>query len=459
MEQNKIQGKTVEQWRKEKPVIEQMMNYQQVFWINDRLMHDNAKMYQTLELSKEDVMEAEGRWRRFAPLLMKLFPETKEQQGVIESELIELHKMKKALRELYQIEPKGRLFLKGDNALPIAGSIKARGGIYEVLKYAESLAATNGLLQPGQDYSILAEKAARELFSGYSLSVGSTGNLGLSIGIMGAAIGFQVTVHMSADAKQWKKDLLRSKGVTVIEYASDYGKAVEEGRKLAMQDPKCHFVDDEHSKDLFLGYSVAALRLKDQLQELRIHVDKEHPLFVYLPCGVGGAPGGICFGLKLLFGDAVHCFFVEPTHSPCMLLGLATGENDKVSVQDFGLDNKTEGDGLAVGRASGFVGRVIEHILSGVYTISDNELYKLLALLQDEEEIQIEPSAAASLNGSVMLLASREAQEYLKEQRLEQYMDNAVHISWATGGSFVPVEMKKAFYEKGKMLLKRQTLE
>ncbi|MCE3519921.1 D-serine dehydratase, partial [Escherichia coli] len=71
----------------------------------------------------------------------------------------------------------GTIFVKADNALPVAGSIKARGGVYEVFLLAEQLAIREGLLQDGEDIRRLAEADARAFFSRHTIAVGSTGNL------------------------------------------------------------------------------------------------------------------------------------------------------------------------------------------------------------------------------------------------------------------------------------------
>ena len=423
------------------PIISQMADYEEVFWLNP----DSGNACE-LPFTMADIEDAQARLARFAPYLAKAFPETAKSNGIIESDLVEIARMKPALEHMTG-RFQGRLFLKCDSHLPVSGSIKARGGIYEVLKFAEEVALKSGMLSLEDDYSILLEDSFKELFSKYSVAVGSTGNLGLSIGIISAKLGFKVTVHMSADARQWKKELLRSKGVSVIEYPDDYQVAVAEGRREAAADPMCHFVDDEGSADLFLGYSVAAKRIGSQFEKAGIVVDDEHPLFVYIPCGVGGAPGGVTFGLKEVFGKNVHVFFAEPTHAPCMTLGLASGLNDGICCADIGIDGMTDADGLAVGRASRLVGTIMQTLLDGCYTIGDEKLYPFLTQLADREKIYIEPSSCASFTGPALVSA---ASDYLEAKGLADKMQNAAHILWATGGSMVPDGEMKAYYEKGK---------
>lgn len=420
-----------------------------VFWSNP-LKSDFETASKKARFSKADVDDAEARLERFAPYLAQVFPETQATDGIIESPLSRITDLKKELEEHYQTNIQGELLLKRDDSLPIAGTIKARGAIYEVLKHAETLALESGLLKDAtEDYTVFASEAFRSLFSEHKIMVGTTGNLGISVGVMGARLGFDVTVHMSVEAKQWKKDMLRSQGVTVIEHNTNFTLAVEKGRAEAEADPSCYFVDDEHSVELFLGYTVAGNRLKRQLAEQQILVDADHPLFVYLPCGIGGSPGGITFGLKQHFGDNVHCFFAEPAHMPSMLLGLVTEEFDGVSVQDFGIDARTVMDGLAVPRTSGLVAKLMKDFFDGGYTLQEDEAMYWLAKMVDAEGISLEPAALAGVPGAAFLFQSEAGQQYLKDKGLSDKMHQATHIAWATGGSMVPEEDKASFYQQG----------
>ena len=473
--------------------MDKLRNCEEFFWVNPGFVPaaagcadaaDNANAASAASDASEqivDIDDAEARLLRFAPFIERMFPEVAG--GIIESPLTELTELAEIAQlagvpelanraeladaseltnraELAGASAQGRVFVKQDSHLPISGSIKARGGIYEVLKLAETLAVEAGLLhwdpQTGEhdDYGKLGDPEMKEFFSKYKVAVGSTGNLGLSIGIISAAIGFEVTVHMSADARQWKKDMLRSKGVTVVEYPDDYEAAVAQGRREAQADPTCHFVDDENSLDLFAGYSVAGRRLKRQLDALGVKVDKDHRMYVYLPCGVGGAPGGVTYGIRDEFGEGAYCFFAEPTHAPCMTLGLISGKLNEIAVGDIGIDGKTEADGLAVGRPSGLVAKAMQTMLSGCFTVEDEKLYPYLAALKDSAGIFIEPSACAAFEGLRYLcngeIYSGGSNGGGGEAFVPAPDENSIHVIWATGGNMVPEDEKTAYYERGK---------
>lgn len=413
-------------------LMEKIRTYQPVIWHNPHQVSWSVS-HHDVPATREEIDDTRRRFTRWQPVLNELFPRefSPAAPGVIESPLRELREAADHLARRYSragsVAP--RIFMKLDSHLPVSGSIKARGGFHEVLALTERLAAPD---TPPPD-----EQNRHHRGRGYSIAVGSTGNLGLSIGILGSALGYSVTVHMSADAREWKKQLLRRRGVTVVEHEGDFSTAVAAGRATAAGDPRCHFVDDEHSRDLFLGYAAAAAPLREQLEHAGVLVDRDHPLCVYLPCGVGGGPGGVTFGLKEEFGDAVHCYFVEPTHAPAMLLGLMTGRMDRVSVQEMGLDNRTIADGLAVGRPSGLVAPAMRRVVSGVFTVPDEELLALTAILDHTEGLRLEPSAVAGLPGPFRISAPPEA----------------THLVWATGGNMVPAQDMEEWLQAGRRIL------
>lgn len=440
--QDVVLEKPISKWIEEFPIIKDIIDKKETFWINEEVL-PFLEAIQRSELQMKDIIDASKRLDRFSSYIKKVFPETEKDNGIIESPFKAIPNMKKALEEKYKENIEGELLVKLDSHLAISGSIKARGGIYEVLCIAEKIAMKEGGLKETDDYSVLTEDRYKEIFSKHSIAVGSTGNLGLSIGIMSAKLGFKVTVHMSSDARQWKKDMLRQKGVTVKEYESDYSNAVARGRKEAEGNEYCHFIDDENSRTLFLGYSVSAERLKRQFDDKGIQITKDNPLYVYLPCGVGGGPGGVAFGLKMQFGDNVHCYFAEPTESCCMMLGMLTGYHSQLSVNDFGVQNKTVADGLAVGRASGFVGRQMYDFMDGCYSLSDERMCALLKMMYDEEGIFLEPSALAGMFGPIAL------------KKKVGKLPSGYHLVWATGGSMVPTDEREKYYKLGEIASKK----
>nr|WP_321455525.1 D-serine ammonia-lyase [uncultured Cohaesibacter sp.] len=399
------------------------------------------------ERAHGDLQEAVANWKMLAPLLQALFPELENSNGTISSDLIEVESLKAPLG--YQDRSFGRLFVKADHALPVAGSVKARGGIYEVLMTAITAARASGFLSDTDPLTALASTSARDFFSHRTIAVGSTGNLGLSVGIAARTLGYNAVVHMSSDAKKWKIERLRRFGVKVKQHRGDYNLAVAAARDAAQKDPMVYFVDDEDSHLLFNGYSAGALELANQLIEAGININSNCPLFLYLPCGIGGAPGGIAYGARGVFGSNVHCFFAEPLQSPSALVQMMHGPDKPISVYDIGLTNKTEADGMAVATMSHLVAEKMQERLAGVFTVGDDDLMRLVSCAYHIANLKLEPSATIGFAGPYFMLETPEGQAFCTRHLSPKAMENAIHVAWTTGGSFVPELQFQSFVDKG----------
>ena len=89
----------------------------------------------------------------------------------------------------------------------------------------------------------------------------------------------------------------------------------------------------------------------------------------------------------------------------------------------------------------------MDYILGGVFTVDDYKLYDYMRYLHETENINIEPSACAAFEGCIKFENTNEGKRYIKDHNLQNAMQNAVHIAWATGGSLVPDEINKQFLQ------------
>lgn len=415
--------------------IRQLETGERTVWISPKA--GGAAPFDAVTAARH-IADAEQLWSRFAPALAELF-ETPDGCGRVQSPLL------KYPRPIIGGKP---VYVKADHALPITATVKARGGVFALLRIVELIAKEAGLIADTGSYVTLTSAQARAILSAHTVVVASTGNLGFSIGLVARAFGMKAEIHMSGCAQTWKKQRLHNMGVTVIEYSGDYTSTVAAARLSVAARENTWFVDDENSWDLFMGYTGAANELENQLNRNGVHVSSERPLVVYLPCGVGGAPGGITYGLKTIYRSDVICVFVEPIQAACMMLALVSRAQEPPSVYDIGLSGLTDADGLAVSRASALV---LEHVgseIDAAVAIPDGDMLDWLRRTWGEATLKLEPSAAAgfaALQPFLDAVASCPAGP--DTGKPWSNIDNATHVVWTTGGNLVPEEVHRRYLD------------
>ncbi|KLU19902.1 D-serine dehydratase, partial [Proteus mirabilis] len=82
------------------PLVRDLVDLKEVVWFNPNVTStDQGLPY--VGLTQNDVMDAQARLQRFAPYLMKAFPETASTEGIIESAVVDIPQMKEALEKRY----------------------------------------------------------------------------------------------------------------------------------------------------------------------------------------------------------------------------------------------------------------------------------------------------------------------------------------------------------------------
>ena len=455
-------------------VVEFLRSQRECEWaVAEHTASPTAQQPEDGPITWQAVERAEQTLERFATYFKIKYPDTRANNGLIESPLVRATpQLVDWMTRTGNHAPLGSVYLKLDNELPISGSVKARGGIYEVISHTEQLLQENfSFAGTPEEMQRLADGAFAAFLKRHTIVVGSTGNLGLSIGIVAGDLGFNVEVHMSEDAQEWKKQLLRSKGVNVIEHAGDYTVAVQDGRRRALEDPNAYFIDDEDSALLFAGYATAAGRLRGQiLAELGGKLPNR--VNVWIPCGIGGAAGGVSFGLRHVFGDiagsvdgtgsakdassvegsgftdgsgagntasdsfancTVRAFWVEPVSCPSMMIESIVREEPQLAelLSQVRLSNRTVADGLAVTSASRLVAPYINTLCAGLMTVTDVHMLEGVRALHEHQNVKIEPSAAAGLLGPTRF----------------ECAEGDMNIIWLTGGSLLPDDVYRHYLD------------
>lgn len=423
---------------KEYPVIQNVLETQPLFWCNPNFK--KAPLETTL--SKADIFDAAARLTRFRPYIQAVFPDTFGRQGQIESSLKPLRTTRQSLSEHWHLDIPEKLFLKADNQLPISGHISARGGIYAVLKATEDIAMQYSNLAYQDDYAMLTANDFTQLFSHFEIVTAANGALGLSVARVARKLGFKVTIYLTDNTEPWLQQLIQETDAQLLTQQGTLDTALTAAKDYAQAQDNAIFIDSLNDVDLLLGYSTAALHLQMQLKAQHILVDKEHPLYLYLPADNGLSVAGLLFGSTHILGPNVYPIITEPVQAPTNLLALITGA--PMAITDLGLNGQTLAKRLVASEISTTAFPLLKNLTYGATTATDAALLKAIYLLATNENSLIDP---AGIGGFIGL------QQVLDHGFNQADLARATHVVWATGGRFVPKNDMAQYINQGETYL------
>lgn len=210
---------------------------------------------------------------------------------------------------------------------------------------------------------------------------GSSGNHGIAVAMLGAALGVRVTVVMAAGASAAKADVIRSLGARTVHTDGGVAERERRAREIATATGAVFVPSSDH------GLVVAGAGTVG----LEIFADAPDVSTVFVPTGGGGLLAGTCLAAQT---RAVRVVGVEPVQARRYALSRAAGRPVQLP------PCTTIADGLRGQRPGVVPWPIIRRRADDLIGVTDDEIRGALAVLR-RAGVAAEPSGAVALAGAM----------------------------------------------------------
>jgi threonine dehydratase len=207
----------------------------------------------------------------------------------------------------------------------------------------------------------------------------SAGNHGQAVARAAREAGISATVFMPAETPMAKVEATRNYGAQAELVGADFEEALAGAREHAAG-TGATFVHAFEDPEVIAGQGTIGLELAEQLSEVET---------VVIPVGGGGLASGIALALR---GVQSGVRLVGVQAASCAPYAGGT---------TFGY---TIAEGIAVKKPSEVTGKLLDELLDGIVTVSDEEISEAIVLLVERAKLVVEGAGAA---GVAALLAGR----------------------------------------------------
>ncbi|EEP74893.1 pyridoxal-5'-phosphate-dependent enzyme, beta subunit [Micromonospora sp. ATCC 39149] len=233
--------------------------------------------------------------------------------------------------------------------------------------------------------SFKARGAANAMLARYADEVvaGSSGNHGIAVAMLGAALGIRVTIVMAAGASDGKAQAIRSLGAGVVQVD---GGVVERDRRAEdiAAATGAVFVPSSDHELVVAGAGTVGLEVFEDVPGVST---------IFVPTGGGGLLAGVCLAASVL-SRPVRIVGVEPMSARRYAVSVTRGAPTELP------PSMTIADGLRGQRPGAVPWPIIRHRVDDLIGVTDDAITHALGVLR-RAGVSAEPSGAVALAGAL----------------------------------------------------------